>query len=217
MKRRGFCLVVTGGIACGKSTVCGFFRRWGAEIWDADDEAHALLGPHGAAVKRILRTFGSRVAGSDGGIDRRRLGGLVFADGNALARLDAITHPAILRAGRRFAAGVRRRGAAGAAAIPLFFECGMGVGRAWPAVLCLSATRDTMLRRLLERGLDEDQALARIASQWPVSEKAALSTDVIENDGSLAELEARAREIFVRHFGPPRQNPAPSATGQVQL
>lgn len=206
MSRRGFCLVVTGGIACGKSTVCGFFRRWGAEIWDADDEAHALLAPGGAAVKKLLRTFGSRIASGDGGIDRRRLGELVFADEAALARLNAITHPAILEAGRRFAVSVRRRGVPGAAAIPLFFECGMAPGRAWPAVLCLSATRETMIRRLLDRGLTEDEALARIASQWPVSEKAALSTDVIENDGTLADLESRCLDVFVRYFGPPASN-----------
>lgn len=204
-RSRGFCLVVTGGIACGKSTVCEFFRRWGAEIWDADDEAHALLAPGGTAVKKLLRTFGSRIAGKDGGIDRRRLGEIVFADEAALARLNAITHPAILEAGRRFAVSVRRRGVPGAAAIPLFFECGMVPGRTWPAVLCLSASRETMLRRLLGRGLAEDEALARIASQWPVSEKAALSTDVIENDGTLADLEARCREVFTRHFGPPRE------------
>lgn len=203
MSRRGFCLVVTGGIACGKSTVCGFFRRWGAEIWDADDEAHALLAPGGAAVKKLLRTFGSRIVSGDGGIDRRRLGEIVFADEAARARLNAITHPAILAAGRRFAVSVRRRGAAGAAAIPLFFECGMAPGRTWPAVLCLGATRETMLRRLLGRGLTEDEALARIASQWPVSEKAALSTDVIENDGTLADLESRCLEVFVRYFGQP--------------
>lgn len=200
---RPVCLVVTGGIACGKSTVCDLFRRWGAEIWDADEEAHALLAPGGAAVKKLIRTFGTRILASDGSIDRRRLGEIVFADEQALARLNAITHPAILRAGRRFAASVRRRRIPGAAAIPLFFECGMRPGRTWPAVLCITATRDTMLRRLLARGLTEDQALARIASQWPVSEKADLSTDVIDNDGSLADLEAQALSVFTRHFGPP--------------
>lgn len=200
---RPVCLVVTGGIACGKSTVCDLFRRWGAEIWDADEEAHALLAPGGAAIKKLIRTFGTRILASDGGIDRRRLGEIVFSDEQSLARLNAITHPAILRAGRRFAASVRRRRVPGAAAIPLFFECGMRPGRTWPAVLCITATRDTMLRRLLARGHTEDQALARIASQWPVSEKAALSTDVIENDGPLADLESQALAVFTRHFGPP--------------
>ena len=204
---RRFCLVVTGGIACGKTTVCELFRRWGAEIWDADEEAHALLAPGGAAIKSLLRTFGTAILASDGSIDRRRLGEIVFSDPAALSRLNAITHPAILRAGRRFAATVRRRRVPGAAAIPLFFECGMRPGRTWPAVLCIAATRDTMLRRLLTRGLTEDQALARIASQWPVSEKAALSTDVIENDGSLSSLESQALSVFTRHFGPPADPP----------
>ena len=199
--KRGFCLAVTGGIACGKSTVCGFFRRWGADIWDADEEAHALTGPGGAAVKKIVRTFGSGVIGRDGGIDRRRLGEIVFADETALERLNAMLHPAILKAGRRWAAAVRRRGGKGVAAIPLFFECGMSAGREWPAVVCLSASRGTMLRRLRDRGLGEEEAMARIASQWPVSEKAEQSTDVIENDGTLEELEARCREVFAKYFG----------------
>lgn len=199
--KRGFCLVVTGGIACGKSTVCGFFRRWGADIWDADEESHALTGPGGAAVKKIVRTFGSGVVGRDGGIDRRRLGDVVFADEAALAKLNALVHPAVFKAGRRWAAAVRRQGRKGAAAIPLFFECGMSVGREWPAVLCLSADRDTMLRRLRDRGLTEEEAMARIASQWPVSEKADRSTDVIGNDGTLEELEGRCREVFEKYFG----------------
>ena len=130
----------------------------------------------------------------------------IFSAPENARKLNAITHPAILEAGRRFAVSVRRRGVPGAAAIPLFFECGMAPGRAWPAVLCLSATRETMIRRLLGRGLTEDEALARIASQWPVSEKAALSTDVIENDGTLADLESRCLDVFVRYFGPPASN-----------
>ena len=199
--KRGFCLVVTGGIACGKSTVCEFFRRWGADIWDADEESHALTGPGGAAVKKIVRTFGSGVIGRDGGIDRKRLGEVVFADEAALARLNALLHPAIFRAGRRWAAAVRRQGRMGAAAIPLFFECGMSAGREWPAVVCISAGRDTMMRRLMGRGLTEEAAMARIASQWPVSEKAERATDIIENDGTLEELEAQCRTVFERYFG----------------
>ncbi len=68
-------------------------------------------------------------------------------------------------------------------------------------MLCLSADRDTMLRRLRDRGLTEEEAMARIASQWPVSEKADRSTDVIENDGTLEELEAQCRTVFEKYFG----------------
>ena len=70
--KKGYCVALTGGIACGKSTVAGFWRRWGAEMIDADEIAHRLIAPGGVCVEEIQQAFGPRVWAPDGGIDRTR-------------------------------------------------------------------------------------------------------------------------------------------------
>ena len=185
---------MTGGIACGKSTVADFWRRWGAETLDADDVAHALIVPGGAAVAAVLDAFGPAVRAADGGIDRERLGRIAFADPAARRRLEALLHPAVIRRMRAWAEGVRREGRLGVAVVPLLFEAGME--KEWDAVVCVASDEQTMLERLAARGLSPAEAKARIASQWPVREKMARADRVIENNGSLAELENASRAVW---------------------
>ena len=185
---------MTGGIACGKSTVADCWRRWGAETLDADDVAHALIAPGGAAVAAVLDAFGPAVRAADGGIDRERLGRMAFADPAARRRLEALLHPAVIRRMRAWAEGVRREGRRGVAVVPLLFEAGME--KDWDAVVCVASDEQTMLERLAARGLSPAEAKARIASQWPVREKTARADRVIENNGSLAELEKTSRAVW---------------------
>lgn len=197
----GKILALTGGIACGKSTVCGIFRGYGAEIWDADEASHRLTGPGGALVEAVVARFGEGVRAADGGVDRKALGELVFADAEALETLNRLVHPAVRAAGREWAEGVRARGGCGVAAIPLLYECGWEGGAEWDDVACVCARRETVLRRLVDRGFIGEAAAARIDSQWPVEAKAARSRWVIWNDGTLSELEAECRRIWAGVFG----------------
>jgi dephospho-CoA kinase len=192
--KMGYCAALTGGIACGKSTVAEFWRQWGAEVLDADPVAHALIAPGGECVEAVAREFGDCVRAAKGGIDRRSLGAIVFADTSARERLNQRLHPAVIRRMRAWAAGIRRDGKLGVAVVPLLFEAGME--KDWDAVVCVAATEKTMLERLAERGLAPAAARARIASQWPVREKMARADRVIENDGSLAELEKKCRAVW---------------------
>lgn len=185
---------MTGGIACGKSTVAELWRRQGAETLDADDVAHALIAPGGECVEAVAREFGDRVRAVQGGIDRSSLGAIVFADTGARERLNGLLHPAVIRRMRAWADGIRRDGKLGVAVVPLLFEAGME--KAWDAVVCVAAREETILARLAARGLAPAEARARIASQWPVREKMARADRVIENDGSLAELEEKCRAIW---------------------
>lgn len=171
-----------------------FWRRWGADVQDADDIAHALIAPGGECVAALVREFGARVRAADGGVDRAVLGPLVFADPGARERLNALVHPAVIRRMRAWAADVRRDGRCGAAVVPLLFEAGLE--KEWDAVVCVASDEPTMLERLAQRGLSPREAQARIASQWPVREKAARADRVIENNGSLAELEKRCRAVW---------------------
>ena len=191
---KGFCAALTGGIACGKSVVAEFWRRWGAETLDADEVAHALIAPGGECVAAVVQAFGSAVRTAAGGVDRVRLGQIVFADAAARARLNGLLHPAVIRRMRAWAADVRRNGRRGVAVIPLLFE--VGLERDWDAVVCVAADERTMQERLIGRGLTPAEAQARIASQWPVREKAARADRVIDNNGSLADLERQCRAIW---------------------
>ena len=185
---------MTGGIACGKSTVAAFWRRRGAETLDADDVAHALIAPGGECVAAVVDAFGPAVRAADGGVDRERLGRIAFADPAARRRLEALLHPAVIRRMRAWAAGIRRDGRCGVAVIPLLYEAGCVDG--WDAVVCVASAEETMLARLAGRGLAPAEARARIASQWPVREKAARADRTIENDGSLAELETKCQALW---------------------
>ncbi|NLG33978.1 MAG: dephospho-CoA kinase [Lentisphaerae bacterium] len=187
-------MALTGGIACGKSAVAGWWRQWGAETLDADGVAHRLLAPGGAVVGDVAAAFGPGVRAPDGGIDRAALGRIVFGDSDARRRLEALVHPAVIRRMREWAAQIRRDGRFGVAVIPLLFEAGLE--KDWDAVICVASGEQAMLERLAGRGLTPEEAKARIASQWPVSEKTARADHVIENNGSLAELESKSRALW---------------------
>lgn len=192
--KKGFCVALTGGIACGKSTVAGFWRRWGAEMLDADEIAHRLIAPGGVCVDAVQQAFGPRIWAPDGGISRARLAEIVFADAAARRRLNDLLHPPVIRRLRIWADGIRREGLVGAAVIPLLFEAGLE--KDWDAVVCVASDENTIMERLERRGLTADQARARLASQWPIREKMARADRVIENNGSLAELETQSRAVW---------------------
>lgn len=187
-------MALTGGIACGKSTVAAFWKQWGAAICDADTVAHKLIAPGGDAVEDVLQEFGETVRGSDGGVDRPRLGALVFADETKRLRLNALLHPRVIRRMQTWAEEIRQSGGRGVAVVPLLFEAGME--KDWDAVICVASDEKTILERLAERGLAPSEAQARVASQWPVSQKRNLADRVIDNNGTLAELETQCQDVW---------------------
>lgn len=195
---KGICAALTGGIACGKSTVAAFWRQWGVEVLDADEVAHALIEPGGPAVDAVVQAFGPELRNAAGGIDRAALAPRIFGDEPARRRLEELLHPPVIARMRAWAAAVRREGRRGAAVVPLLYEAGMD--KDWDAVVCVVSSEQTILERLEQRGLSPEAARARMASQWPVREKAARADRLIENNGSLAELESRSRDIWNEVF-----------------
>jgi len=195
---RRFLLVgLTGGIATGKSTVSEMFRRLGGEIIDADHLARDVVAPGEPALAEIARVFGSDVLLPDGGLDRKRLGALVFADPEKRRRLEQITHPAIRE---RFARRLAELDAAGFAGV-VFFDAAVliesGNYKNMDRLVVVLADEPTQRTRLMERDrLDTDDALLRIRSQMPVAEKADLADHVIDNSGDRARTEARVRAVY---------------------
>lgn len=189
-------VALTGGIATGKSYVLDVFRRRGIACLDADELAHGVMAPGTEASQAIGARFGPSVLSPDGGVDRRALGPIVFADAAARRDLEAIVHPAVYRA---IAAGLRalelvERPALAVVDIPLLFETGHA--KDFDRVVVTVCAPDTQHRRLLARGLSAEQAAQRLAAQMPAAEKAARADFTITTDGPHAETDAQVDAVI---------------------
>ena len=196
MSRRFLLVGLTGGIATGKSTVAGVFRRLGAVVVDADRLAREVVAPGEPALAEIAREFGPKVLQPDGTLDRKRLGAIVFGDAGRRRRLEAITHPAI-RA--RFLARLQALTDEGFDGLVVFDAPVMiesGGYRAMDRLVVVVTDEATQLARLMARdGISRGQALDRIRSQMPLADKARLADHVIDNSGDRAATEARTRAV----------------------
>lgn len=187
---------LTGNIASGKSTVAALFAKWGAAVIDADAIVHELQRPGTGVYDAIVRRFGPRVVGARGLLDRATLRARVLADPDARRDLEAIVHPAVARRRAELLEEARRRGVRVAVSdIPLLFEALDPV--AFDAVVLVDAPEPERRRRLLtDRDLDPAEVDRLLAAQLPSAAKRARSTWVIDNDGSRADLERRARGVW---------------------
>ena len=163
-------LGLTGSIGMGKSTAARTLRRLGVPLFDADATVHRLLGPGGAAVRPVEAAFPG-VGNDAGGIDRRRLGPVVFADPPALRRLEGILHPMVRQAEKRFVARARgRRERLVVLDIPLLFESG-GIERC-DFALVVSAPLRVQRERVMRRpGMSENRFADIRRAQMPDREK----------------------------------------------
>jgi len=189
-------IALTGGIATGKSYVLARFRRLGVPCLDADDLAHGVTAAGTEATTAIAARFGAEVLDTDGSVDRRKLGPIVFADASARRELEAIVHPAIYRA---ITAGLRGfelvgDGAFAVVAVPLLFET--GAEKSFDRVIVTACAPETQLARLLERGLSEAAARQRLAAQWPSERKTSRADFVITTDGSFAETDEQVARVM---------------------
>jgi dephospho-CoA kinase len=186
-------IAITGGIACGKSLVGRYVEELGIPVCEADAVGHRALSLGGEARAAVVREFGAEVVGADGEIDRAVLGAKVFADPGKLERLNALTHPVILRQLREWVL-VQPAGTGYAAAIiPLLHE--VQDDAHWDVVVCVTSPQADQLRRLAERGLTEAEALARIRAQWDQVRKGESSDYVIHNCGSQELLREQTERV----------------------
>ncbi|MCQ2453540.1 MAG: dephospho-CoA kinase [Clostridia bacterium] len=183
---------LTGGIACGKSTVARYLRTLGVPVLDADAISHELTAEGGEALPQIRAVFGDEVFNGEV-LNRRALGQAVFGHPEALEKLNAILHPLVI--GRM----QRQTGESAAAVlvwdVPLLFETGMD--RLCDETWCVTVRRGTQIRRIHRRDhLPAAEAEARIDAQMPLDEKAKRADHVIQNDRPLGETQKRARRLL---------------------
>ncbi len=188
-------VAVTGGIACGKSTVAITLGKLGCEILDTDAVAHSLQRPDAVGTKMIADAFGSSIIASDGSVDRRKLGEIVFASRDALSKLNEIIHPLIMDEVVSWTA-TRKDDSVCAVLVPLLFEAKFDRVIKWDVIVAVICSEDEQIKRIMKRGFTRDEALARIASQMPCREKAARSDFVINNNGSISALEDEVKRVL---------------------
>jgi dephospho-CoA kinase len=186
---------LTGGIACGKSTLAEGLRARGWHVIDTDEIARRALEPGQETWKNVIDAFGPSILQRDQSIDRKVLGRLVFADPQLRAKLNEITHPAIRSVWQRERDERARTHPTQflAVMIPLLFECALE--RAFSAVWCVGASRRAQMRRLAARGFSGEEAAQRLASQWPVAEKMARAGVVFWGEGTPATLLAQLDKV----------------------
>ena len=187
-------LGLTGSIGMGKSTVAAMFEELGVPVFDADAAVHRLQGPEGRLLPAIEEAF----PGTTGpeGVDRAKLGGLVFDDAEALARLEAIVHPAVAEARKRFLID-NARAALVVFDIPLLFE--KNLDRGLDSIAVVSAPAEIQRERVLKRaGMSAEKFEAILALQVPDAQKRARADHVIDTGTSLAETRAAVSALVER-------------------
>jgi dephospho-CoA kinase len=185
---------LTGGIGSGKSEVSRRLAAQGAVVIDADAIAREVVAPGTEGLAEVIEAFGPEVLLSDGSLDRPRLGDIVFADSQLRARLNGIVHPLV---GARMQTLEQTAGAGAIVVhdVPLIAE--NNLAGTYDLVVVVDVPPRTQLDRLVRhRGLSRDQAKARIAAQASRADRLAIAGIVIDNSGSLAELDRLAGELW---------------------
>ena len=189
-------LGLTGGIACGKSTVAAMLKDCGASIIDADQISRSLTAENGEALPAIRQAFGGGVFHPDGTLDRPALSKAVFGNAEALAKLNAITHPLIRQEMERRMDDCRKAGCEVVILdVPLLFEANMQ--HMADLTACAYCGEETQIARMKARNaFDRETALSRIRSQMPVREKAALCDVIIDTDRPLSALQEAVHKLY---------------------
>jgi dephospho-CoA kinase len=198
-------LGLTGSIGMGKSTAARALRQLGVPILEADRVVHRLTAPHGRALPLIEKAFPGTVTG--GRLDRGKLAGIVFADDNALTRLEGILHPLFEAEERRFIARARRaRTPLVAIDIPLLYE--IGADKHMDAVIVVSAPKLIQKARVLKRrGMTATRLAAISARQLPDAEKRKRADFIVETGGARRDALRKLKAIVDSLLqSPPRRS-----------
>jgi dephospho-CoA kinase len=186
---------LTGGIGTGKSTVARMLERRGAVVFDADVLAREAVEPGTPGHAAVIERFGADVLAPGGELDREALASIVFADPAARRDLEAIVHPEVRRLFAEGAETYRDTARIVVFSAPLLVETGMHT--AFDVLIVVSAPTEAQVERLMrERGMSEEAILARIAAQAPPEAKAEAADILVENEGTLEELEAHVERIW---------------------
>ena len=191
-----FVVVLTGGIASGKTAISQLFVQRGVPVIDTDQIAHEIVEPGQPALKRIAEAFGQEFLNEKGRLDRKKMRNAIFSDPGLKDRLEGILHPAI-------AAEVDQRVAQIDApwcllVVPLLKERGLFQ---WiDHVLVVDVKESVQIERVMQRdSITREQAQSILDAQPSRRERLAMADDILDNSGSLEELEARVDKLYRKY------------------
>lgn len=187
---------LTGGVGTGKSTVADFFGELGAHVIDWDELARQVARPHLKTWKAIVEYFGKGILNDDLTINRQKLADVAFSDRKKVEKLNQIVHPAVFEEDERITNEIKSRDpdALIIKDIPLLFEVTRPI--ALDKIIVVSASEETQLKRLEEKGMKREDAENRIKSQLPLDTKVRSADFVVNNDGTLEETKRQVRAIY---------------------
>jgi dephospho-CoA kinase len=186
---------LTGGIGSGKSTAARLLDRRGAVVIDADQLAREAVAGGTEGFRRVVEAFGSEVVGADDELDRARLASIVFADTERKAALEAIVHPEVARLFAERLEPHRETDRVVVYVTPLLVE--LGLAPAFDVVVVVTASPHLRVSRVAsERGLDPDDVRRRMATQATDERRVEVADVLLDNDGSLAELDAQVDRLW---------------------
>lgn len=191
---------LTGGIGSGKSEVSKRLAARGAAIIDADQAARDVVAPGTQGLEQVVAAFGDGVLAPDGSLNRPKLGEIVFGDQAALGKLNAIVHPLVHQHMADAEERAIRDGGDEAVIvhdIPLLAEAGDSRSSGFDLVIVVDVPRETQLERLTgRRGMKAEDAEARMANQATREQRLAIADIVIDNSGTLEDLDKRIDEVW---------------------
>ncbi len=191
-----FVVVLTGGIASGKTTVSNLFAGRGVPIVDTDVIAHQIVEPGQSTLEQISDEFGPDFLNAEGRLDRRKMRDAIFSNPRLKKRLENILHPAIAAEASRQVALLEERWCI--LVVPLLVESGLF---SWiNRVLVVDVEEEIQINRVMARDeISREQALAILNAQASRQERLVLADDVIENNGSLEQLQTRVDQLY-KHY-----------------
>ncbi len=201
-RERGIIVGITGGIACGKTTVSQLLADKGAIPINADEIGHQLLKADSPVINELTKTFGKNILDETGDVSRKELGAIVFNDKTAREQLNSILHPLIIQRSRSLAQQLVLEDPTCAVLLdaPLLIEA--GAYESVDMIVVVTSSNETQIHRIIERSneqnrpLTETEAQARIDSQMPVTEKVKYADVVIENEDSLEALKKQVDVLW---------------------
>ena len=191
------CFALTGGIASGKSTVAAMFRELGAKVIDADLLGHEELRTGTRTFREIVARFGQQVLGPAGGIDRRRLGEIVFADPSKRAELNAIIHPAIMARRLELLAAYQAEDPEAVVISDAALVYEAHIESCFLKIMVTWCRPEQQLERLMAKtGLSQEDAERRISAQMPGDEKRRRADYVIDCSGTIEETRRQVKALY---------------------
>ncbi len=180
---------LTGGIACGKSTVARILRDdLHLTVIDADLVSREVTAKGSVGLAWIVDGFGKEILTEEGSLDRKKLGGLIMARPERRKQLEAITHP-LIREEISARLSALKAGGAAVAVVEAALMVETGSYMLYDHVIVVTASRETQIERLaLRNGFGPEEAARWVDSQMPMDLKVAIASVVIENEGSLPDL-----------------------------